>query len=108
MASANHPKPSGPLVEFYLGANSQYQKGELIPVTVNGHRYEAKVGARNTLPKEVVAVLQDAKSRTAVVDRKAYDPHEGGTPRAEAEFFQPRMTDVYQSDYDIEILKVQD
>lgn len=104
----NHPRPNGPDVDFYLGANPQYAKGESIPINVNGHTYEAKVGQRNILPKEVVAVLQDAKSRTVVVDRKAYDPAEGGLPRDQSQFFAPKTTHVYQSEFDIEVIKVLD
>lgn len=106
MARESHPKPEGPMVEFYFGANSQYQRGEAIPVTVNGHKYRAIVGQRNTLPREVVKVLQNAQSRTQVVDRKAYDPAEGGKPRDQREFFAPKTTHVYQQDYDIEVIKV--
>lgn len=104
--SEQHPKPNGPDVDFYLGANSQYTKGEVIPININGHTFEARVGQRNVLPKEVMQVLQDAKSRTMVVDRKQYDPAEGGKPREQADFFAPKTTHVYQSEFDIEVIKV--
>lgn len=106
MATKHHPKPNGAMVDFYLGANPQYQKGEKIPLSINGHTYVATVGQRNTLPRELVALLQDSKSRTAVVDRKQYDPAEGGRPRAQEAFFNPQTTDVYQSEFDVEVIKV--
>lgn len=101
----SYPKPSGPEVEFYLGANAQYDKGERIPIHINGYDYEAVVGSRNKLPKEVVEVLQNAKSQTKVVDLERYDPSKGGVPRKEKDFYNPATGFVYQSEWDVEILK---
>ncbi len=100
-----HPKPSGEEVEFYLGASSQYRKGERIPIRINDYKYEAIVGHRNTLPREVVQVLQDAKSQTEVPKLSKYDPAGRGVPRSQEDFYTPDKEVVYQSDFDIEILK---
>jgi hypothetical protein len=99
-----HPKPSGKEVEFFLSANSQYKKGERIPVKVNGYRYEAVIGQRNRLPEEVVSVLKNAKSSTSVPELDRYNPDQGGMPRKQSDFFRPSTQVVYQSDFDIEVL----
>jgi hypothetical protein len=103
-----HEKPSGPIVEFYFAASGQYRKGERIPVSVNGHRYVAVVGQKNSLPSEVVEVLQEAKSRTLVPDVSEYDPAKRGMPRKEEDFFNPKKEYTYQSDFDLEILNIRD
>ena len=103
-----HAKPCGPMVEFYFAASGQYRKGERIPVSVNGHRYTAVVGQKNTLPSEVVEVLQEAKSRTLVPKVDEYDPSKRGVPRKEEDFFNVKKDYVYQSDFDIEILNIHD
>lgn len=104
-----HPDAGGPEVEFYLGANSQYQKGEAIPIRVNGgKKHWAVVGQRNKLPREALEVLQNAKSRTEVPDLEKYDPTRRGMPRKQEDFYNPKTEYVYQSDFDIEILTVRD
>lgn len=105
MSKTKHPKPSGEEVEFYLGASSQYKKGETIPVKVNDYLFEVKVGGRNKVPKEVLAVLQNAKSQTKVPDLERYDPNMRGVPRRQEDFYNPETKTEYQSDFDIEILK---
>ncbi len=105
MAKDTHPRPSGEDVEFYLGASAQYRKGERIPVKINDYYYEAKVGQRNVLPREVVQVLQNAKSQTEVPNLEKYDPNGRGTPRSQEAFYNPDKEVVYQCDFDIEILK---
>lgn len=104
MPEQKHPKPSGEMVEFFLSANNQYKKGERIPVIINGHRYEAKVGQRNTLPAEVVAILKNCQSSTTVPELDRYNPDKGGMPRKQEEFFNPQTEVAYQSDFDIEVL----
>lgn len=104
MKKDKHSRPSGPDTEFFLSANPQYRKGERIPIRINGHEYEATVGARNTLPKEVVEVLQNAKSSTNVPDLDRTNPDRGGMPRKQDDFFNPSTKVDYQSDFDIEIL----
>jgi len=99
-----HCKPGGALVDFFFSASGQYRKGERIPVKVNGFEYIAVVGARNTLPKEVVSVLQNAKSATTIPDLGRVNPDLGGMPRKQEDFFNPSTTVDYQSDFDIEIL----
>lgn len=99
-----HCKPGGPVTEFFLSANGQYKKGERIPIKVNGYEYYAEVGRRNKLPKEVVQVLQNAKSSTVVPDLSRTNPDRGGMPRKQEEFFNPSTTVDYQSDFDVEIL----
>lgn len=106
--SKKHGRPEGPEVEFYLGANSQYKKGERIPVKVNGHRYLVTVGAKNSMPSEVVEVLQEAKSHTLVPDLDRYDPSRRGVPRKEEEFGNVQRKVSEQSDFDIEILNIRD
>jgi hypothetical protein len=103
-----YPAPGGPDVEFVLMANSQYKKGECIPIDINGYKHYAVVGQKNTLPQQVLQALQDAKSRTEVVDTEQYDPTRGGMPRKQEDFYAPKKTHVYQSEYDIEIIKVHD
>lgn len=102
----HYDKPSGEPVEFFFGANSQYQKGEVIPISVNGYKYEARVGHRNTLPREVVQLLKDAKSRTERVTTKQYDPSQGGVPRSDKDFFNPQKDTISISEFDIEELGV--
>ncbi len=104
MVKDKHGKPSGPDVEFYFGANHQYKKGERIPVNINGHVYHAVVGAKNKLPKDVVSLLQNCKSSTAVPDLERYDPSRRGMPRKQEDFFNPETRIEYQSDFDIEVL----
>lgn len=103
-----HVKPSGPLVDFYLAANAQYKKGERIPLSVNGFEYTCTVGSRQKLPKEVVDVLQNAKSRTERVKTSIYDPEKGGVPRKQEDFYKPEKDYVYHSEFDVEILSVKD
>lgn len=70
-----HGKPHGPMVDFHLAGHIRGQqitgKRQVIPINVNGYKYEAVLGERNRLPKEVVEVLQNAKSSTRVVDVEA-------------------------------------
>ncbi len=105
MSEGKHSRPYGPKTEFFLSANSQYKKGERIPIEVNGYKFEAEVGKRNALPAEVVEVLQNAKSRSYVPDVDKYNPDRGGKPRAQDGFFNPETRVEYHSDFDIEILK---
>ena len=107
MATKKHkdyPKPGGPEVEFVLMANDQYKKGEHIPLNVNGYEHHVVVGGRNKLPQDVLQVLLDAKSKTQVTDTDRYDPSRGGVPRKQEDFYNPVKKDVYQCEYDIEIL----
>ena len=99
-----HVKPSGKDVTFFFGANSQYKKGERIPVSINGYTYTAIVGAKNTLPEEVVAVLKNCKSSTNVPDVERYDPNKRGMPRNQNDFFNPETRVEYQEDFHIEVL----
>ena len=101
----DHPAPGGPDVEFFLSANSQYKKGEMVPMSINGHKHYVVIGQRNTLPKEALQVLLDAKSSTRVVDTEKYDPHRGGMPRKQEDFYNPQTKVVYQQEYDVEIIK---
>jgi len=103
-----HVAPGGPMTEFFLSANSQYKKGEAIPITVNGHKHYAVVGQVNKLPAEALEVLENAKSKTMVPDLDEYDPSRRGTPRKQEDFYNPKTKYVYQSEYDIEILRVLD
>ena len=71
--SPTHPKPSGPMVELYLGrgirgVTSQGTQEQFVPVGINGYNYMLKMGARNTVPKEVYDQLMNSRSRTVVVD----------------------------------------
>lgn len=108
MAEKKHAKAGGPLVEFYLAANGQYKKGEPIPIQVNGKQEWAVVGQRNKLPADALAVLENAKSKTSVPDLKEYDPAQRGMPRKQEDFYNPKQDYVYQSDFDIEIIKIHD
>ena len=108
MASDKHQKAGGPVVDFYLAANSQYKKGEAIPIKVNGHKEWVVVGQRNKLPQGALEVLQNAKSKTKVPNLKEYDPSQRGMPRKQEDFYNPKEDYVYQSDFDIEIIKVHD
>lgn len=103
-----YPEPAGPMTEFFMSANSQYKKGEGIPIEVNGYKHWVVVGQRNKLPADVLQVLQDAKSKTEVVDTARYDPNKGGVPRKQEDFYNPKTQFVYQSEYDIEVIKVHD
>jgi hypothetical protein len=68
-----HPKPSGKMVELYLGRNVRGATidGPGIPILkvgINGYDYELKMGEKNTVPYEVYQQLMNAKSRTVVPD----------------------------------------
>lgn len=103
--SDKHIAPAGPVVEFYLAANSQYKKGEVVPITVNGYKHWAVVGQRNKLMQDAFEVLQNAKSQTEVPKLSVYDPSQRGVPRKQEDFYNPKTEYVYQSDFDIEVLK---
>ena len=71
--SPRHPKPSGPMVEFYLGRNVRGAQvdGSGVPILVvgiNGYDYELKMGEKNTAPREVYEQLMNSRSRTVVPD----------------------------------------
>jgi len=100
----DYPKPSGPEVEWFLGANDQYKKGERIPWSINGYNGYVTVGARNKTPKEVMQLFQSCASRTKVVDVARYDPTRLGVPRKQEDFFNPEYKEVEQKDFDIELL----
>jgi hypothetical protein len=102
--SKKHERPSGKDVEFFLSANSQYKKGEKIPLSINGYEYYATVGQRNCLPEELVSLLKNSKSGTTVPELDRYNPDKGGMPRRQEDFFRPKTEVVYQSDFDIEEL----
>ena len=102
-----HPKPSGPMVEFYLGRTI---RGVNIPgegqmtqtVRLNGYPYEITFGARNKVPKEVYQVFLDSKSRTLVPDlekaQRAPRPMQGSSGSGHVKW-------EYQGDYEIELIK---
>lgn len=101
----DYPKPNGPMVEWYLGANDQYKHGERIPYSINGYNGEVTVGARNRTNKEVMELFKNTASRTSVVDVDKYQPSAGGVPRKAEDFFNPQMKVVEQCDFHIELLK---
>ena len=100
-----HGKPGGPMVEFYLGRTIRGQqigdKPQAIPINVNGHKFEAILGQRNRLPKDVVAVLQNSQSQTRVVD---VDQAER-SPRMQGRFQDAPTRLEYAHDYEIDIIK---
>ena len=102
-----HPKPNGPMVEFYLGRTI---RGVTIPgtgvmkqtVRLNGYAYEVTFGSRNKVPKEVYQVFLDSQSRSVVPDlekaQKAPRPMQerGGSGYVKYET---------QCDYELELIK---
>ena len=100
-----HGKPNGPMVEFYLGRTIRGQqvgdKPQVVPINVNGYKYEAVMGQRNRLPKEVVEVLQNAKSQTRVVDVEEAER----MPRKQGRFQDAPTRLEYASDYELDIIK---
>lgn len=101
-----HPKPDGPMTEFILMPNDQYKSGEAIPININGYAYQAVVGQRNKLPKDVLSALQDAKSTaTAVPDLDKSDPYAGRQPRSQEDLYRPPQKWHYQNNWQIEVLK---
>ena len=69
----SHPKPDGPMVEFYLGRNVRGAQvdGTGIPILrvgINGYEYDLKMGENNRVPKEVYLQLLNSRSRTVVPD----------------------------------------
>lgn len=100
-----HPKPSGPMVEFYLGRTLRGQqignKAQVVPINVNGYKFEAVMGQRNRLPREVVQVLQNAKSQTQVVDVEAAER----SPRMQGRFQDAPTRIEGMCDYEIDIIK---
>lgn len=103
-----YPRPNGPEVEFYLGKTLRGQtlgdKPQVIPINVNGHEFQAVMGQRNRLPKEVVDVLLNAKSQTTVTDVRAAEDR----PRHQSAFGAPPTRNEYVQDYEIDIIKVSD
>ena len=68
-----HPKPSGKMVEFYLGRNVRGATVDgtgipILKVGINGFDYELKMGERNKAPREVYEQLMNSQSRTVVPD----------------------------------------
>ena len=75
--SPTHPRPSGPPVTFYLGksirgAYNGSEAQQYVPVGINGYEnFKLKMGAENTVPKEVYDQLMNSRSRVVVVDVEA-------------------------------------
>jgi hypothetical protein len=104
MKKDKHVAPGGPEVEFFLATPPQYQKGEGLRIHINGHDHWVQFGAKNKLPQEALEALQNAKSQTEVPSLDQYDPARRGVPRTQEDFYNPKTTVVYQTDFDIEIL----
>jgi hypothetical protein len=100
----HNSKPGGEIIKFYLPPNEQWKKGERIPIQINGYDYVAVVGAKQELPSDVLEVLENSKSTTAVPNLEKYDPERYGTPRSQDAFFNPELKMVYQSNFDVQRL----
>jgi hypothetical protein len=100
------PKPTGEMVEIYLPSNEQYKKGHVLPYSINGYQGRVIVGSRNTVPRDVVTMLKNCQSKTAVIDVDRYDERRGGVPRRQEQFENPATKLEVQSDFDIEELRV--
>lgn len=105
--SPTHPKPGGPMVEFYLGrgirgVSSSAHGEQYLPVGINGYNTMLKMGARNTVPKDVYLQLMNSQSRTVVVDvEKA-----ARKPRPATQYRQPdALKTEMLMDYEVELIK---
>lgn len=97
------------MVTFYLG----YQEGMrrdreyVIPITVNGYRYQAKFGRKNRLPRQVVEVLLNSKSAIHPSPNAArVDQAIGGEGPPISQGRRP-WDEQYIPDYDVVIDKVE-
>ena len=81
VGNPTHPRPSTDadnMVEFWLGrtVNGVTIPGNGTPVqkvTINGHDFEVKFGARNRTPREVYEVFKNANSRNVLPDLAALE-----------------------------------
>jgi hypothetical protein len=103
----SHPQPNGPPVTFYLGkgirgASVVSDHDQFLPVGINGYQYKLKMGARNTVPKEVYQVLMNSRSRSVVVDveKASRHPRPFGTPPTQDQLRYEQL-----ADYEIELIK---
>jgi len=99
-----NPEESGELVEFYL-ERQQFMdptKRHSIPVTVNGYPYEAVFGEKNILPKDVVKVLQNAKSAIhPMPNTEMVATALGGQGRKQSNIMQTSQQVQYINDYNV-------
>ena len=106
----SHPKPNEKdTVTFYLGRGirgvaTQTDRQQYVPVGVNGYNYTLKMGAKNTVPRDVYQQLMNSRSRSVVVDlekaQKSPQPWAGGG-------FGSNSPKRYETlmDYEIELIK---
>lgn len=107
--SPTHPKPGGPMVEFYLGKSvrgvgsaSHGDRDQFLPVGINGYNTLLKMGARNTVPKDVYDQLMNCRSRTVNVDLEKAERN----PRPATQYRQPtQLKTETLMDYEVELIK---
>ena len=101
-----HPNPEheSPMVEFYL-ERQQFMdpsKEYVITSNVNSYEFKATFGKMNRLPKNVVAVLKNAKSAIhPMKNASKVDVARGGEGRSQSEFMQSQSEVKYINDYNI-------
>lgn len=98
-------KAGGDLVEIYIPENGMYKEGHSIPYSINGYRGAVIVGKRCKVTQDVVTMLKQCKSNTAVPNLDAVDPDKRGVPRKQEDFYNVATKSHHQQDFKVEILK---
>lgn len=105
-----YPDPSvtSPMVEFYL-ERQQFMdpaKRYEIGCIVNGYQFYAEFGKKNILPKDVVAVLQNAKSAIHPMENASkVKIARGGEGRPQSQLMESGQSLQYINDYNVVIEK---
>lgn len=103
-----NPETSSPLVDFYL-ERQQFMdpaKRYTIPIYVNGYKFEAEFGKKNTLPADVVAVLRQARSAIHPTANTAkVEIARGGEGRPQNQLMDGTQSIQYINDYHVVIEK---
>lgn len=103
-----NPMDTDPMVDFYL-ERQQFMdpaKRYSVPINVNGYEFQAVFGERNRLPKSVVDVLKNARSRMSPLKGGMSTPHsvdtaQGGQGRPQSQIMESNMHDQYIPDYNV-------
>ena len=105
-----YPDPSvtSPMVEFYLerGQFMDPSKRYTIGINLNGYEYRAEFGKKNTLPRDVVKLLQNAKSAIHPMENAAkVEIARGGEGRPQNQLMDSGQSVQYVNDYNVVIEK---
>jgi hypothetical protein len=97
MKGGRYPKPDGPMKKFMIQRDAY--SGAMVPVNINGHKFEVPTGKVVEFPDPVLQVLmEDQRNAThQVIDVDAHDPDRGGRPHYQHE--RPQMRESEQVGY---------